>query len=59
MGRTWTHGPQMHWTHNDKGKLQLCGNELAEISFKQNDHITQFDGVECKYEHGFPVDWAI
>ena len=23
------------WTHYDKGKLQLCGNELALISFKQ------------------------
>ena len=44
------------WTHFDKGKLQLCSNELALISFKQNDHTTYFDGAECEYQHGFAVE---
>ena len=47
------------WTHYDKLKLRLCGNELALLNFKQNNHITHFDGAECEYEHGFPVGLVI
>ena len=55
LGRTVPRCTGRTWTHFDNRKLQLCGNELALISFKQNDHITYFDGAECKYEHGFLV----
>ena len=59
LGRTVPSRTGRTWTHYDKGKLQLCDNELAQISFKQNDHITYFDGAECKHEHVFFVEWAI
>ncbi len=43
------------WMHYDNRKFQVCCIELALINFKENDHITHFDGAEYEYEHDFSV----
>ena len=32
---------------------------LAPVSLKQNNHVTNFDGTEQEYGHGFQMQWAI
>ena len=55
----WTHEDEVTrcqggtWTYHDKGKLQLCCNKLALISFKQNDHVFHLYSAECKYMQVF------
>ena len=55
LGRTVPSCTGRTWTHYDKWKSQLSGTELALNNFKQNDHITYFDGAEFKYELCFPI----